>query len=273
MAKRRGKPRLGKTGCLFWLFIFLVIIVIILYRGKGSFKETFSLLKNKLSTQEVQDTDRPSEITLEDSKDIEPENDTIIDEYKGDIPAETTEVQPRSEATQEPDRGTEQQAQPDKSTGEKEPEVISTKSIRAPIYYVKIEADGSARLQPVIRSINFKDSPITRTIESLLIGPSADEASKGLISFIPEGTDLLSAQLRNGLLTLNFSSSFEQNYNGREAIRFQLSQILLTSFEFKQVTGLTILIDGQKKRYITGEGIPLKEVYKKDDLSMLSTRG
>ena len=48
---------------------------------------------------------------------------------------------------------------------------------------------------------------------------------------------------------------------------------MLTSFEFKQVTSLSILINGRNKQYITGEGIPLKEVYTKDDLSRLSTRG
>ena len=151
--------------------------------------------------------------------------------------------------------------------------MISTKSLEAPLYYVRIEADGSAQLQPVIRPVHFKDSPITRTIDSLLEGPSAEEASKGLISFIPEGTNLLSARLHNGILTLDFSAAFEQNFNGREAIHFQLSQIMLTSFEFSQVSGLTLLIEGKKKQYITGEGIPLKEVYTKDDLSLLSTRG
>ena len=262
MMRRRGKPRLGKTGCLFWLFIFLVIIVIILYRGKGSFKETFSHLKNRLYTQEIQDTDETPDLVPEDSKNRE------IEESEGDLSDEPTEEQPPGEATQE----TEQPASA-RSTDDEKPEVISTKSLRAPLYFVRIEADGSAQLQPIIRSIHFKDSPITATIESLLKGPSAEEASKGLISFIPEGTDLLSAQLKNGILILDFSNAFEQNYNGREAIHFQLSQILLTSFEFSQVSGLTILLDGQKKRYITGEGIPLKEVYTKDDLSLLNTRG
>ena len=155
----------------------------------------------------------------------------------------------------------------------KEPEAVRTKSLQAPLYYVKIEGDGSATLQPVIRSVQFIDSPITRTIESLLSGPTAGEVERGLVSFIPKGTNLISAQLRNGHLILNFSDNFEDNYNGREAIHFQLSQIMLTSFEFKQVTGLSILIDGEKKRYITGEGIPLKEVYTKDDLSVLNPRG
>ena len=261
MTRRRGKPRLGKTGCLFWLFIFLVIIVIILYRGKGTFKETFSHLKNRLSSQEVRETEETELLP-------ESENITIIDKPEEQTPDKPEKEQP----PEEPARET-KQTTTEKSTVDVAPEAVTTKSLRAPLYFVKIEADGSARLQPATRSIEFKDSPITRTIESLLHGPSEEERSKGLISFIPEGTRLRSAQLQNGILTLDFSSSFEQNYNGREAILFQLSQIMLTSFEFTEVTGLTILIDGQKKRYITGEGIPLKEVYTKDDLSTLSTRG
>jgi len=261
MTRRRGKPRLGKTGCLFWLFIFLVIIVIILYRGKGSFKETFSHLKNRLSSQEVQETEETEPLP-------EIENITRIEEAEGEISDQVEEEKPQEQPLPEPE-----QHSTEKITEEVKPEVVSTKTLRAPLYFVKIEADGSASLKPVIRSIEFKDSPITRTMESLLRGPSAEESSKGLISFIPEGTKLRSAQLQNGILTLDFSSSFEQNYNGREAILFQLSQIMLTSFEFSKVSGLTILIEGQKKQYITGEGIPLKEVYTKDDLSTLNTRG
>jgi spore germination protein GerM len=264
MTRRRGKPRLGKTGCLFWLFIFLVIIVIILYRGKGSFRETFSQLRNRLSTQEVQETD-------EGGTTPEEENVTIIEESESSAAEETTEEQVANgtvgEVVENEQRADESETVRDST------EAVSTKELRAPLYFVKIEADGSALLQPAIRTVAFKDSPITRTIESLLKGPTQEEASRGLISFIPYGTVLRSAQLNGGILTLDFSSNFEQNFNGREAINFQLSQIMLTSFEFSRVSGLTILIDGKRKQYITGEGIPLKEIYTKDDLSILNTRG
>ena len=260
MTRRRGKPRLGKTGCLFWLFIFLVIIVIILYRGKGSFKETFSHLKNRLSSQEVQETEELEPLP-------ETENITIIEEAERELPDQAEEEKPEEQPAPEPE-----QPSAEITTEDVKPEVVSTKSLRAPLYFVKMEGDA-AKLQFAIRTVSYKDSPITRTIEALLQGPSQEEAYEGLISFIPEGTTLRSAQLNGGILTLDFSSNFEQNFSGRQAIHFQLSQIMLTSFEFSKVSGLTILIDGQKKQYITGEGIPLKEVYTKDDLSTLNTRG
>jgi spore germination protein GerM len=263
MATRRGRPRIGKTGCLFWLFIFLVIIVIILYRGKGSFRQTFSLFRDRVDTrEEVQKQPTPTSTSSEDvqEKDL------------------TEETRPSKEAAEtEPSRSTQEDKSPapkaeklETPTGKTE---VSKKNLKAPLYYVVIDTDGSARLQPVVRTVRFVDSPITRTIESLLGGPTSSERERGLISFIPEGTTLISAHLKSGHLTLNFSEDFEENYNGREAIHFQLSQVMLTSFEFKQVSALTILIGGRQKRYITGEGIPLKEVYTKDDLSLPDTPG
>ena len=277
MTRRRFRSKLGKTGCLFWLFIFLVIIVIILYRGKGSFKETFSLLKNRRAPTEEVDEDRPSVSAETPGDKTGTETDRKQKEAEQKRESQTAETKPvQDEPGTQPGGDTVPEgtvAKVEKAPEKQATAAVKEKNLKAPLYYVRIDSDGSARLQPVIRSVQFKDTPITRTIESLLNGPTPGERDSGLISFIPEGTKLLSAQIRNGHLTLNFSDTFENNYNGREAILFQLSQVMLTSFEFTQVTSLSILINGQNKRYITGEGIPLKEVYTKDDLSRLSTQG
>jgi spore germination protein GerM len=271
MTRRRGRPRLGKTGCLFWIFIFLVIIVIILYRGKGSFKNTFSFLKDRPPSEEIQEEERfyePEETTPEDERIVRQS-----DEQRDDSAFTAPDQSVKEEAPGEEPATVPAEGKAEGTSREKGRPEIREKVLKAPLYYVRIESDGSAQLQPIIRSVTFTDSPITRTVESLLNGPTASERESGLVSFIPPGTRLLGARIQNGHLTLNFSSTFEDNYNGREAIEFQLSQVMLTSFEFNQVTSLSILINGQNKRYITGEGIPLKEVYTKEDLSRLSTRG
>ncbi len=277
MTRKRRRPRLGKTGCLFWVFIILVIIVFILYRGKGSFKNTFSFLKNRVSTEEFSETPQ-------DERDFSlPEEQTPITAEKDAV--EQTPSASKDEITRETTRQEKEESSPAVSTEkevekrepeptERQAEVLKTKNLKAPLYYVQLNRDkGTAKIQPVIRIVQYKDSPITRTIESLLGGPTQKEKELGLISFIPDGTSLLSARIENGHLTLNFSDQFESNYNGRDAILFQLSQVMLTSFEFQQVTSLSILINGQKKQYITGEGIPLKEVYTKNDLTLLNSKG
>lgn len=262
MARRR-KSRIGKTGCLFWLFILLVLVVIFVYRGKGSFKETFSFLKEKVTPEQsetlvqpekppAEKTETSPEVREEPSKEDEkPEEKIIIIEESGE-----PEPTPEEKVSEKPK--TEEKAKPPK------PEV---KSLTASLYYVKInEDDGTAQLYPVRRTVEYRDSPLTRTIENLLIGPTDSEKKAGTISFIPEETRLIWARIDEGHLTLNFSSGFENNYSGREAILFQLSQVMFTAFDFQQVKKLSILIDGKRKQYITGEGIPIKEAYTRQDL-------
>ena len=88
-----------------------------------------------------------------------------------------------------------------------------------------------------------------------------------------DNTKLLGAEISNGHLTLNFSPQLEENYSGRDAILLELLQIVLTAFDFDQVIKVSILIDGQRRNYITGEGIPLKKVYMREDVSQLYPGG
>ena len=302
MAYRRRRPRFGTTGCLFWLFILLVIVVIFLFRGKGNLKESFSFIK-KLRK------DGQEELVLEkkqESKGEEAVSDTVNRRpaapgstpeaapggTAGGKPGETPGAEPGAKPGPEPPKPPRQEASkkpgPDGTDApdgagtaaerpKPKPEAIQTKkgeiktkNLAASLYFVRIDSeDGSVKPVPVERTIEYKDSPITKTFEALLRGPTETERNKGIISLIPEGTRLLSARIDEGHLTLNFSHHFEENYTGREAILLEISQVILTSFDFNQVTKVSIRIDGKPKRYITGEGIPLKEAYTKQDLSSL----
>jgi spore germination protein GerM len=281
MAPRKRRLKIGKTGCLFWLFIFLVIIVIILYRGKGNLKETFSVLKIEKIKEVFEKKEggvTEEEKTVQLPRDIAKKNDDRVKSEKEQEEINTPERQEekvrdtgidelqKKEST-EPKSTQQETASLDRKKPSNKVE-IKTKKLAASLYFIKIsEEDGTVKPIPVIREIQYKDSPITRTIESLLKGPTVSEKQQGITSFIPEDTKLISAQISNGYLTLNFSEKFEENYTGREAILLELSQVLLTSFNFSEVSKLSIVIEGQSKRYITGEGIPLKDVYTERDLS------
>jgi spore germination protein GerM len=291
MAQRR-RSRIGKTGCLFWLFVLLVIIVIFVYKGKGNLKESFRFAKKNPITEAFKKSEDKTE--KEAAKD-EPADEipAVREASRAKEPDESytdgtvakaeeqPEIKPRETAEKETVRTakteTETKISPDSKTeAEKErtdaskKKAIKTKEYEAVLYFVKInEEDGTAKPAPVQRTVKFKDSPITRTIESLIRGPTDSEKRKGITSFIPDDTELISANIQNGHLTLNFNTKFEENYSGREAIILELSQVLLTSFNISQVSKISILIDGNNKRYITGEGIPLKDIYTKQDLSGL----
>ncbi len=281
MARRGRRPRLGKTGCLFWLFIFLVIIVILLYRGRGTLKESISSFRKKVSGEKIVEKRPAPPIEEKDTTpsifERRPTETTPTETAKEAQPGEETSERKKKEE-QEAVRAKEeaqariQQPQPlpaESSKGEKAIPEVKEKQLSTSIYYVKINKnDGTAKLYPVKKAVVYRDSPITRTIDTLLKGPTEDEKKEGITSFIPGATSLISARIQDGHLTLNFSNQFEENYSGWQAIHLELYQVLFTVFEFPQVNALSILIEGKKKQYITGEGIPLKAVYTKQDLSL-----
>jgi spore germination protein GerM len=300
MSQRR-RSRIGKTGCLFWLFVLLVIIVIFVYRGRGNLKESFKFVKNNPITEAFkksgEDPDRKTEketVWDESSEEISivkeapekktPQADEPVEVYRDETSRKANEqIDKAPPVTQDKDTVQAVKTESDKkisenkkTSAEKEQTVVAkknaikTKEYDTLLYFVKInEEDGIAKPAPVQRTVKFKDSPITRTMEALIKGPTDNEKRKGITSFIPDDTELISAHIQNGHLTLNFNAKFEENYSGREAILLELSQVLLTSFNINQVTKVSILIEGSNKRYITGEGIPLKDVYTKQDLSEL----
>jgi len=289
MARKKSRSKIGRTGCLFWLFILLIILVVLIY--KGNLKETFNNIKNAVKPgQMVEETEKkeisPSSEPREKEELIIVEKPEPETSQKPDSPSTISREEEKKSLTEKKSSEEESALTPvARTTGEKQPD-IKQKSIsverskpqpkvrQATLYYVNIDSTGeNAKPAPVYRKVQYLDSPITRTVKALLDGPTESERKKGLVSFIPDGTKLISAHIEKSHLTLNFSASFEENYSGKDAIMLEISQVILTCFEFKEVKAVTILIEGKKKRYITGEGIPLKEMYTKHDLSSLQIGG
>ena len=126
-------------------------------------------------------------------------------------------------------------------------------TIKAKICFVAIDSDGPVVRKEVTRSVE-KDSPMGDALRMLLAGPSATEAKTGCRSLIPEGTRLLSASVKNGIANLNFSEEFQFNQFGAEGSIAQLMQVVYTATNFSTVKGVQILIEGQKRDYLT-EGV------------------
>lgn len=128
-------------------------------------------------------------------------------------------------------------------------------TMAAKLCFVSIDNDGSVSRKQISRTVNKNDSPLTGNIQLLLAGPTASERGKGCRSLIPEGTRLLSASVRDGVASLNFSEEFEYNRVGVEGYLGQLMQIVYTATEFSTVNSVQFLIDGQKKEYLGSEGV------------------
>jgi spore germination protein GerM len=109
--------------------------------------------------------------------------------------------------------------------------------------------------QEVKRQIADSDSPLLDSLDALLKGPTEDEIRKKLISLVPEGTKLLSAQVRGSTAYLNFNEVFMYNHYGIEGYAGQLKQVVYTATSFPTVQDVQILIEGEKHDYLGGEGV------------------
>lgn len=125
----------------------------------------------------------------------------------------------------------------------------------AALYFVQVDDDGTISRRQVKRTISSSDSPLTDSLQALLRGPSADELNQNLITLIPSGTRLLSAQVRGATAYLNFSEDFMYNRYGIEGYAGQLKQIIFTATEFTTVKDVFFLIEGQARDYLGGEGV------------------
>ena len=126
-------------------------------------------------------------------------------------------------------------------------------TMKVKICFVAIDSEGPVVRKQVTRTVH-KDSPMAEAFKLLLSGPSASETQTGCRSLIPSGTRLLSASVKNGIAVLNFSEEFQFNQFGAEGSLAQLMQVVYTATEFGTVKGVQILIEGQKRDYLT-EGV------------------
>lgn len=131
----------------------------------------------------------------------------------------------------------------------------AAKSRAASLFFVRVDDDGVIVRQEVKRQIAVSDSPLLDSLSAMLSGPSEDELRKKLISLVPQGTKLLSAQVRGSTAYLNFNEAFMYNHYGIEGYAGQLKQVVYTATAFPTVHDVQILIEGEKKDYLGGEGV------------------
>ena len=122
------------------------------------------------------------------------------------------------------------------------------------IYLTQIDKDGAILRVKVTRNIPVSDSPLLDSLNALLAGPTAEEKRKGLISLVPQNTQVISATVRGNTAYISFNEEFQYNTYGVEGYAAQLKQLVWTATEFSTVKDVQILIDGRRIDYL-GEGI------------------
>jgi len=109
----------------------------------------------------------------------------------------------------------------------------------------------------VNRSFKVSETTLRNSINVLLAGPTPDEIMRGIDSFIPEGSRLLSASVEGSTAKLSFNQEFRYNTRGSEGCAAQIKQIVWTATEFSNVKDVQFLIEGERVDFLI-EGVPIR---------------
>lgn len=158
-----------------------------------------------------------------------------------------------SDALSEKSASSNSQSSAQKNQNQETKSIPSTMNIK--LYFMTINSNGTVSRKEVTRTMKKSDGPLVDSINALISGPTIEEENLGCRSLISNGTKLISASVKNGIATLNFSSEFEFNQYGIEGTQGQLQQIVFTATAFPTVESVQFLVDGEKKSYLGSEGV------------------
>lgn len=280
-----ARKKKASLGILFWIAFILFILVIFLF-NRSNIENVLentglvTLLKDRIQGDEeitVERDDGSEELDSEADEEPSENGDSIVVELDNEEEPSGADESPAEQNEDDADEA-DQPRTADEDTGAAdeedeaaEPLTVTEKpqKIRnARIYFIRPTEDGRINLQPVVRAVNFAESPMTDTLHTLIKGPNTEELDMGLLNLIPENTRLLWATVdENGTAVLNFNEAFRFNPLGVEGYIAQLKQIVFSTTEFPTVRRVQILIEGERVDYLSPEGIFVKDPLARESFS------
>ncbi|MBI4933782.1 MAG: GerMN domain-containing protein [Actinobacteria bacterium] len=124
---------------------------------------------------------------------------------------------------------------------------LPAESVRVAAYFVRDELLAVAG-----RDVSGWDG--VPVMEAVLAGPTPEEAARGLMTMIPEGTEVLGVDVQGSEATVNLSSEFESG-GGSLSMTMRVAQVVYTVSQLPDVDTVRFQIDGEPRTMIGGEGI------------------
>lgn len=263
----RGSPKEKKgTGCLLWLVMLLVTLLLFVFSWdtiKQTLETTGFMEAVGGTATGGESVAVPAPLPATGDGSLDPvvaapapgskQPDSVTPPA---VPATTPTTKPAEPAKQPPSVPavtTPAPATPKTPTASPMELIKSTRL--AELYFIRVDDDGAISRHEVKRTVSASDSPMTDALDALMSGPNADELARGYISLIPSEARLLAAQVRGSTAYLDFSEAFMYNRYGIEGYAGQLKQIVYTATSFSTVKDVQILIEGQKRDYLGGDGV------------------
>lgn len=266
----RAKKNKTSIGCLFWIALILLILVIFLFN-----RETIQTVLDETGFIEIVQKNR--EEKKPEIKEVPPKEEAPAKPEQKDSPEETVVKVIKDSKPSAEEKPVHQEEKKDiveiEVSTEKPPEKQksappvedSHKVRRSKMYFIEVLDSGEIVLKSITRPVYYVDSPLTETMKTLLEGLSSSELNMGLITLIPDQTRLISISVKNNVAYINFSESFRFNSFGIEGYEAQLKQIVYTATEFSSVDSVQFLIEGKIEGYMGTEGAYIGEPLSRND--------
>ncbi len=114
------------------------------------------------------------------------------------------------------------------------------------VYYVEV-IDGTENVIPVEREVDLANGVEESTLLFLLEGVSGDVDYS---SSIPEGTELLSFELENGIAFADFNENLQEGVAGSAWVSTIRDQIEKTLMQFDTVDEVIIMVEGETEEVL-----------------------
>lgn len=137
---------------------------------------------------------------------------------------------------------------------------------KARLFFVQVSPSGDITLQGVIRAVTYTDSPLKETLLALLDGQGTRELSTGLLTMIPAGVKLRDVYVKDGTAYVDVSDEFRFNSLGRAGLVAQIKQLVYTATEFSNVRSVQLLVEGKRLDYLSSEGPRISSPISRDQL-------
>lgn len=130
------------------------------------------------------------------------------------------------------------------------------------VYFIRSQLTADA-LAPVTRPVSLPRLPgvgVPRTasvraaLQELVKGPTPVEQATGLSSAIPDGTRLLGVRIAGGIVYADFSGEIESG-GGSASMLGRFWQIVYTATQLPSAPQVRILIEGERRESMGGEGV------------------
>lgn len=260
------KKKRSHVGCLFWVALILLLVVVFLFNRPKIAQVLKSTGLTNLVTKQTTQPEGPS-VTRVPNNDIQTRPEVTLAPSAGkkqstkDNSSKQQNVQPKSSPIPQPKTQTTAPKLTVTPAPPSRPKQPATKTIAKDfqVFFVKVDTNGKPIVAPIEKKIEYIDSPLTKTFDTLLEGVGEAEGRKGFRSLIPEGTKLLSATVKNGTAYLDFNDRFRFNSYGVEGYNAQLEQVVFTATQFQTVKRVQILLDGKVRNFLAPEGIAIDE--------------